>query len=41
VEHPASGRVHRGEPLPAHLLEMIEDGGLIPHLEKRLRGGRT
>ena len=25
------------EPLPAHLLEMVRDGGLIPHLEKRLK----
>jgi len=24
------------EPIPAHLLEMVRDGGLLPHLEKRL-----
>lgn len=24
------------EPLPPHLLAMIEDGGLVPHLEKKL-----
>lgn len=25
------------EPIPAHLLAMVRDGGLLPHLEKRLR----
>jgi len=25
------------EPIPAHLLEMVRDGGLLPHLEKRLK----
>jgi 3-isopropylmalate/(R)-2-methylmalate dehydratase small subunit len=25
-----------GEPLPGFLLEMLADGGLVPHLEKRL-----
>lgn len=33
-----------GEPLPAFLREMLADGGLVPHLEKRLaarRGGTT
>ena len=25
------------EPIPSHLLEMVRDGGLIPHLEKRRR----
>jgi len=24
------------EPIPPHLLQMVRDGGLIPHLEKRL-----
>ena len=24
------------EPIPAHLLQMVRDGGLLPHLEKRL-----
>lgn len=24
------------EPIPAHLLAMVADGGLVPHLEKRL-----
>jgi 3-isopropylmalate/(R)-2-methylmalate dehydratase small subunit len=24
------------EPIPAHLMDMVRDGGLLPHLEKRL-----
>ena len=29
-----------GEPLPGFLLEMLADGGLVPHLEKRLAAKR-
>ncbi len=25
------------EPIPAHLMAMVRDGGLVPHLEKRLK----
>jgi 3-isopropylmalate/(R)-2-methylmalate dehydratase small subunit len=25
------------EPLPAHLVAMVRDGGLLAHLEKRLK----
>ena len=25
------------EPIPEHLLQMVRDGGLLPHLEKRLK----
>jgi 3-isopropylmalate/(R)-2-methylmalate dehydratase small subunit len=25
------------EPIPDHLMEMVRDGGLLPHLEKRLK----
>ena len=25
------------EPIPPHLLDMVRDGGLLPHLEKRLK----
>jgi len=40
----AAGKVHNlttgetltCEPLPGHLLEMMSDGGLIPHLKKKL-----
>ena len=31
-----NGKALPFEPVPAHLLEMLRDGGLIPHLEKRL-----
>ena len=33
----ASGERLAFEPIPAHLLEMVRDGGLLPHLEKRLK----
>ena len=26
------------EPIPTFLMEMVRDGGLVPHLEKRLKG---
>jgi 3-isopropylmalate/(R)-2-methylmalate dehydratase small subunit len=32
----ASGEALACEPIPAHLLAMLADGGLLPHLEKRL-----
>jgi 3-isopropylmalate/(R)-2-methylmalate dehydratase small subunit len=32
-----TGAMLRAEPLPAFLVEMLRDGGLVPHLEKRLR----
>ena len=25
------------DPIPAHLMQMVRDGGLLPHLEKRLK----
>ena len=42
---PASGKLKnrttgeelRCEPIPAFLMQLIRDGGLLPHLEKRLR----
>ncbi len=33
-----SGEVIACEPLPDFLLAMIHDGGLVPHLEKKLKG---
>lgn len=33
----ANGRVHACEPIPPHLLAIIADGGLLPHLEKTLK----
>lgn len=32
----AGGRVLACEPIPSHLVAMIRDGGLLPHLAKRL-----
>ena len=35
-----SGESFAGEPLPAHLLQMVEAGGLLPHLEQKLHAQR-
>jgi 3-isopropylmalate/(R)-2-methylmalate dehydratase small subunit len=32
-----TGDVLAFEPIPGHLMEMVRDGGLLPHLEKRLK----
>jgi 3-isopropylmalate/(R)-2-methylmalate dehydratase small subunit len=32
----STGQTHAFEPIAPHLLEMVRDGGLIAHLEKRL-----
>lgn len=31
----SAGREFRVEPIPAHLMTMIDDGGLMPHLKKK------
>jgi 3-isopropylmalate/(R)-2-methylmalate dehydratase small subunit len=36
VRDVGSGTVYACESIPPHLLQMIGDGGLLPHLEKRL-----
>ncbi|MDX1513342.1 MAG: 3-isopropylmalate dehydratase [Gammaproteobacteria bacterium] len=36
VENLTRGEVIECEPLPEHLIDMIADGGLIPHLQKKL-----
>ncbi len=33
-----NGEQLEAEPIPPHLMAMIADGGLLPHLEKKLRG---
>lgn len=38
VRDTTSGREFRGEAVPAFLLEIVADGGLIPNLHKRLHG---
>ena len=35
-----AGETLRCEPIPAHLMEMVRDGGLLAHLEKRLARSR-
>jgi 3-isopropylmalate/(R)-2-methylmalate dehydratase small subunit len=35
-----TGETLKCEPLPAHLVQMVRDGGLLAHLEKRLGRGR-
>lgn len=37
VENLTIGETYACEPIPPHLVEMIRDGGLIPHLEKKLK----
>lgn len=39
--HLASGRSFTCRPIPAHLLEMVESGGIVPWLERRLAAGRA
>ena len=42
VENLSTGETLACEPIPQHLLEMVRDGGLLPHLEKRLgRAGKA
>jgi 3-isopropylmalate/(R)-2-methylmalate dehydratase small subunit len=41
VMNETTGTTLSGELLPAFLLEMLADGGLVPHLEKRLASRRA
>lgn len=41
IENLSQNESYDCEPLPGHLMSMIEDGGLIPHLEKKLASKRT
>ena len=34
------GTAYAFEPMPPHLMAIVADGGLLPHLEKRLGAGR-
>lgn len=36
VENLDTGETLACEPLPGHLMEMLRDGGLVPHLKKKL-----
>jgi 3-isopropylmalate/(R)-2-methylmalate dehydratase small subunit len=39
VAVPASGHRVQCEPIPPHLIQMASDGGLIPHLERKIAMG--
>jgi len=41
IENMSTGEVLTCEPIPEHLMQMLGDGGLVPHLEKRLAAQRT
>jgi 3-isopropylmalate/(R)-2-methylmalate dehydratase small subunit len=40
IENLTTGDVLACEAIPSHLMAMVRDGGLLPHLEKRLAGSR-
>lgn len=40
IENRTRGETLACEPIPAHLMAMVRDGGLLAHLEKRLAGTR-
>lgn len=37
IANRTTGETFACEPIPSHLMAMVRDGGLLPHLEKRLR----
>ena len=37
IENRTRGETLDCEPIPAHLMQMVRDGGLLPHLERRLK----
>lgn len=39
VHNVTTGTDYRCEPIPGFLMNMLRDGGLMPHLHKRLHGG--
>ncbi len=40
IDNVTTGETIACEPIPPHLMQMIRDGGLLPHLEKRLHAGK-
>lgn len=36
IENLSTGEILGCEPIPAHLMQMLRDGGLLPHLARRL-----
>ncbi|MBL8643475.1 MAG: hypothetical protein JNK21_06045 [Rhodospirillaceae bacterium] len=41
IQNFSTGKSYMVDPIPAHLMEMITDGGLIPHLKKKMAKGHT
>jgi len=41
IENLTTGEAIACEPIPPHLMSMVRDGGLMPHLEKRLARERS
>jgi len=37
VHNCTTGKTYAVDPIPAHLLELLRDGGLIPHLARKLK----
>ena len=37
IKNTTTGETYPSEPIPEHLQTLVRDGGLLPHLEKRLR----
>lgn len=40
IENVSTGETLECEPIPAHLMQLVRDGGLLAHLEKRLARSR-
>jgi 3-isopropylmalate/(R)-2-methylmalate dehydratase small subunit len=40
IDNRTTGETLPAEPIPAFLLQIVRDGGLLPHLEKRLQASR-
>lgn len=41
VVNETKGETYNCDPIPEHLMEMIADGGLMPHLKKKFAEGKT
>ncbi len=41
IENRTTGETLAAEPIPTFLMQIVRDGGLLAHLEKRLRAGRA
>src|SRR5207248_7546842 len=41
IENRTTGETLAAEPVPAFLMQIVRDGGLLAHLEKRLRAERA